>query len=318
MRYLVAGGSGFLGSHLCKKLLNDNHEVVCVDNNLTSKKKNLDILKNQKFKYFNRDITKNFKLKDIGKYDGIFNFACPASPIKYQIDPIYTSKISYIGTLNLLEMAKKNNSKFLLASTSEIYGDPLVHPQTEDYNGNVNTFGPRACYDEGKRIAETLCYDFFKKFNVQVRIPRIFNTFGPNMEITDGRVISNFIISCLKNEDIQINGDGTQTRSFCYVDDLIEGVVKLFNKNRKELSNPINLGNPAETKIIDLCYLIKDLTNSKSKLCFNPLPLNDPLKRKPNIDRAKKYLNWQPKCSLKEGLIRTIGYFENLLSNKHQ
>ena len=311
MKFIVTGGSGFIGSHLCSSLLKLKHQVVCVDNFYTSDKKNINHLFDYKeFSFKKKDITKKFDIEN----DGIFNLACPASPSKYQIDPIYTSKTSYIGTLNMLELAKKYNAIFLQASTSEIYGDPLIHPQKENYFGNVNTFGPRACYDEGKRIAETLCYDFHKNYNLEIRVPRIFNTYGPNMAVDDGRVVSNLITRALKNQDITIFGDGKQTRSFCYVNDLINALIKLINCNTQNINYPINIGNPIEISILELWEKIKSLTNSKSKIKLIKLPTDDPKQRKPDIKQAKKILKWEPKTGLEEGLLKTINYFQKKLS----
>jgi len=300
-KILVAGGAGFIGSHLTKKLLNEGHYVICVDNLLTGQKEN--IQSNKNFKFIHHDITKPIDIK----IDEIYNLACPASPKQYFKYPIYTTKISVIGTLNLLELASKHNAKYLQASTSEIYGDPLIHPQTEEYFGNVNPIGPRACYDEGKRCAETLCSDFKREKNLDIKIVRIFNTYGPNMKIDDGRVISNFITQALQNKNLTIYGNGSQTRSFCYVDDLVEGLIKMMNSN---YSGPINLGNPEEYTILEVAKKIIKLTNSKSKIIFLNALENDPKLRKPNINKAKKLLNWRPKFSFDEGLTHTINYFK--------
>jgi len=307
MKFLIAGGAGFIGSNLCKKLVEMKHHVLCVDNFATSNSKNISELNNNKyFSFINHDIINKIDFElDV---DGIFNLACPASPDKYQLNPINTLKTSFLGTLNLLEISKEKNVRFLLSSTSEVYGDPLEHPQLEDYYGNVNCFGPRACYDEGKRIAETLCYNFHKKFKIDIRIPRIFNTYGPKMLIDDGRVVTNFISRSLKNQNIEIYGDGEQTRSFCYIDDLIDGLLKIYFLDQKVLNEPLNIGNPTEFKIKDLAKLIIELTGSSSKIIYKKLPENDPLRRKPNIDKAKKLLNWEPKISLKEGLKKTINF----------
>ena len=308
MKLIVTGGTGFLGSHICKRLLEKDYEVICIDNFLTGKKKNIsNFIGNPKFKLIEHDIINPI---DIAA-DGIFNLACPASPPKYQSNPIYTSKISFMGTYNLLNLAHRNKIRFLQASTSEIYGDPLVHPQNEKYYGNVNPFGPRSCYDEGKRIAETLCYDFHIQKGLDIRIPRIFNTYGPGMSIDDGRVVTSTIKSALKNEDVIIFGDGKQTRSFCYVDDLIDGILKLFFSNDSKLNSPINLGNPSEININHLAYEVINLTNSKSKLKFVDLPMNDPLQRQPDISKANKILGWHPKTSLRDGLTKTINYIKN-------
>ena len=304
-RILVAGGAGFIGFHLTKKLLEEGNYVICIDNFLTGQKNNINFKKN--FKFIEYDIIRPIDIK----VDEIYNLACPASPKQYFKYPIYTTKISVIGTLNLLELASKYNAKYLQASTSEVYGDPEVHPQVEEYRGNVNPIGPRACYDEGKRCAETLCSDFKREKNLDIKIVRIFNTYGPNMALNDGRVVSNFIIQALKNENITIYGDGTQTRSFCYVSDLVDGLIKMMNSN---LMGPINLGNPSEFTILELAKKIINLTNSKSKIIFKPLPEDDPKQRKPDITKAKKYLNWEPKVSLEEGLVKTIEYFKEKLN----
>ncbi len=307
MKFLIAGGAGFIGSNLCKKLVKMKHHVLCLDNFATSNNKNILELNDSKyFSFIKHDIVNKIDFDlDI---DGIFNLACPASPDKYQLNPIDTLKTSFLGTLNLLEIAKNKNLRFLLSSTSEVYGDPLEHPQLENYYGNVNCFGPRACYDEGKRVAETLCYNFHEKFKIDVRIPRIFNTYGPKMLINDGRVVTNFISKALKNQKIEIYGDGEQTRSFCYIDDLIDGLLKIYFSNLNSLNKPINIGNPVEFKIKDLAKLIINLTSSSSKIIYKKLPENDPLKRKPNINKAKKLLNWEPKISLADGLKKTIDF----------
>jgi len=300
-KILVAGGVGFIGSHLTKRLLNEGHYVICIDNLLTGQKEN--IKSNKNFKFIYHDITKPIDIK----IDEIYNLACPASPKQYFKYPIYTTKISVIGTLNLLELASKHNAKYLQASTSEIYGDPLIHPQTEEYFGNVNPIGPRACYDEGKRCAETLCSDFKREKNLDIKIVRIFNTYGPNMKIDDGRVISNFITQTLQNKSLTIYGNGSQTRSFCYVDDLVEGLIKMMDSN---YSGPINLGNPEEYTILEVAKKIIKLTNSKSKIVFLNALENDPKLRKPDINKAKQLLNWTPKISFDEGLTHTINYFK--------
>jgi UDP-glucuronate decarboxylase len=303
-KILIAGGAGFIGSHLCKKLLEENNEVICIDNLLTGQKNN--IYNHKNYTFINHDIVNPIDIK----VDEIYNLACPASPKQYFKYPIYTTKISVIGTLNLLELADKYNAKFLQASTSEVYGDPLIHPQTEEYFGNVNTIGPRACYDEGKRCAETLCSNFKREKNINVKIVRIFNTYGPNMRADDGRVISNFIIQALTNQDITIYGDGKQTRSFCYVDDLVNGLIKMMNSNE---NGPINIGNPEEYSIIEVAEKIINLTNPKSKIKFLNKMEDDPKVRKPDIKKAKKLLNWQPKISFNEGLKKTIKYFKGRL-----
>ncbi len=307
-RILVAGGSGFLGSHLCRRLLKNKKFIYCIDNNITGTKKNIrDLIKSKNFKFIHHDINNPIKLK----VDQIYNLACPASPPKYQLDPVNTIKTNFIGTLNLLELAKKNNAKLLQASTSEIYGNPLKHPQNENYWGNVNPIGIRSCYDEGKRASETLCFDFYRQYKQCIKVVRIFNTYGPNLKQGDGRVISNFIIQALKNKNITIFGKGTQTRSFCYVTDLIDGLVKMMGTN-KNFIGPINLGNPFEIKIINLARLIIKLSNSKSKIVFKKLPGDDPKRRNPDISLAKKHLSWKPNVSINDGLLSTIKYFKNL------
>ncbi|GIW21792.1 MAG: NAD-dependent dehydratase [Candidatus Sericytochromatia bacterium] len=305
-KVLITGGAGFIGSHLCKAFLNKDYKVICLDNLFTGSLDNIkDLIGNNNFEFIKHDINIPIKIK----VDEIYNFACPASPIHYQYDPIYTLKTNFIGTLNLLELAKENNSLFFQASTSEVYGNPLEHPQNEKYFGNVNNIGVRACYDEGKRVAETLCFDFYRKYNIKLKVIRIFNTYGPNMLENDGRVVSNFIVQAIKNNDITVYGDGQQTRSFCYISDLIDGIIKM-----SEASNfigPVNLGNPEEYKIIELAQKIIDLSKSKSKIIFKNLPEDDPLKRKPDIHLANHRLNWKPKVKLDEGLIETIQYFRN-------
>lgn len=304
-RILVTGGAGFIGSHLCKKLLQQGHIVICLDNMYTGTYENIKSFhENKNFDFINADITSPIELE----IDQIYNLACPASPVHYQHDPIMTAKTSFLGALNVLELAKKNKARVLQASTSEIYGDPLIHPQTEKYRGNVNTIGPRACYDEGKRIAETLFFDYQRQYGVDIRVVRIFNTYGPNMLKNDGRVISNFIVQALNNEDITIYGDGTQTRSFCYVDDLVDGLIKMMEND--SFSGPVNLGNPHEMTVYELAQIIIEKTGSNSKIVYNDLPEDDPIKRKPVIKLAKEKLNWQPIVSISEGLDRTIEYFK--------
>ena len=311
MKILVTGGAGFLGSHLCKNLLNFGHEIICLDNFFTGQKSNLfQIMDNQKFEIIRHDITHPLFIE----IDQIYNFACPASPVHYQSDPVQTIKTSVHGAINMLGLAKRTQSRILQASTSEIYGDPIVHPQNETYWGNVNPIGIRSCYDEGKRAAETLFFDYNRQHMVDIRIVRIFNTYGPNMAINDGRVISNFIVQALQNKPITIYGDGKQTRSFCYVDDLIESIVKTMNQEK--ILGPINIGNPKENTIIEVAELIIKLTNSKSKIEYLSLPSDDPIRRKPNIDLAKKNLNWRPKVSLLDGLKETIDYFKYKLDEK--
>lgn len=306
MKILVTGGAGFLGSYLCEKLLEQKHEVLCVDNLVTGSKKNIEeLLKNSNFEFLRHDVT--FPL--YVEVDGIFNFACPASPIKYQIDPVQTMKTSVLGAVNMLGLAKRNKARILQASTSEIYGDPKVSPQSEEYWGNVNSIGVRACYDEGKRAAETLFMDYLRQYSVDTRIVRIFNTYGPRMSETDGRVVSNFISQALKNEHITIYGDGNQTRSFCYVDDLIEGILKLFFSDN--LNQPINLGNPDQISMNQLANEVILATNSGSEIVYKPLPQDDPVDRLPDITKAKELLSWYPRIDRAAGLKKTIDYFKN-------
>ena len=306
-RSLITGGAGFLGSHLAGKLLEKGEEVICLDNFFTGTKKNLqELIKNKNFELIRHDITEPIKLE----VDKIWHLACPASPIHYQFNPIKTTKTSFMGTYNMLGLAKRIGAKFLLASTSEIYGDPEEHPQRESYRGSVNTTGIRSCYDEGKRVAETLCADYQRMHGVDVRIMRIFNTYGPNMRFDDGRVISNFIVQALKNEKITLYGDGSQTRSFCYVDDLINGMILLM---QSEYQNPVNIGNPHEFSIKELAYLVRALINPNLEFEYKDLPKDDPRQRKPSIKLAKELLNWEPKIELKDGLIKTIDWFKNNL-----
>ena len=308
MKILVTGGAGFLGSYLCESLLKENHEVLCVDNLVTGSKSNIEHLQNNpKFEFLRHDIT--FPL--YVEIDGILNFACPASPVKYQHDPVQTMKTSVIGAINMLGLAKRNKARILQASTSEIYGDPKISPQTEEYWGNVNSIGIRACYDEGKRAAETLFTDYRRQYSLDTRIVRIFNTFGPRMSETDGRVVSNFISQALKNEDITIYGTGNQTRSFCYVDDLISGILNLFFSENP--NQPINLGNPDQISMNQLANEIIKLTKSDSKIVKKPLPQDDPVDRLPDISKANQILNWYPKINREEGLKRTIEYFKKLV-----
>lgn len=307
---IVTGGAGFLGSHLIDRLIGNGEEVLCIDNLYTGSLENIKHLKNNtSLKFINHDISKSFDFKS----QKIFNLACPASPIHYQYDPIQTLKTSVWGAMNIAESGVESNAKVLHASTSEIYGDPLVHPQVESYWGNVNPVGIRSCYDEGKRCAETILYDFKRMHSLDVRMVRIFNTYGPRMDQKDGRVVSNFIVQALKNESLTLYGDGKQTRSFCYVDDLIDGFLKFMNTpNDPKLNNPINLGNPNEFTVLELANLVKELTGSASNIEFMPLPSDDPIKRKPNISLAQSYLDWKPSIELKEGLLKTIEYFDNL------
>ena len=308
MRCLVTGGAGFLGSHLCERLLDDGHEVICLDNYFTGRMVNVAHLRdNRNFELIRHDVTEPILLE----VDRIFNLACPASPIHYQFNPVKTIKTSVMGAINMLGMAKRVKARILQASTSEVYGDPAVHPQTEDYWGNVNPIGIRSCYDEGKRVAETLFMDYHRQNNVDIRIVRIFNTYGPRMLMNDGRVVSNFIVQALKGEDITIYGDGSQTRSFCYVDDLIEGFVRMMNQDK--IIGPVNIGNPGEFTMLELAKEVLELTGSKSKIVYKPLPGDDPKMRRPNIDLAKKALDWEPTIPLRQGLEKTIVYFEDLL-----
>ena len=308
-RILVTGGAGFIGSHLCERLLSEGNEVICVDNFYTGRKENIiHLMGNPYFEIIRHDIT--FPL--YVEVDEIYNLACPASPVHYQFDPVQTTKTSVHGAINMLGLAKRLKIKILQASTSEVYGDPEVHPQKEDYWGHVNPIGPRACYDEGKRCAETLFFDYHRQHKLKIKVVRIFNTYGPRMHPNDGRVVSNFIVQALKNEPITIYGDGTQTRSFCYVDDLIDGMIKMMN-SPDEFTGPVNLGNPEEYTILELAETIIKLTNSKSKIVFKPLPENDPKRRKPDITLAREKLGWEPRVSLKDGLKITIEYFLELL-----
>jgi UDP-glucuronate decarboxylase len=303
---LVTGGAGFIGSHLCKRLLNENHYVICLDNLFTGTLKNTEEFQNNNnFQFVNHDITKPYYRDNI---DEIYNLACPASPIHYQSNPIKTVKTCTIGVINMLGLAKKNNAKILQASTSEVYGDPEIHPQKEDYCGNVNTLGYRSCYDEGKRCAETLFMDYKREHNLNIRIVRIFNTYGPNMTKNDGRVVSNFILQALKGEDITVYGDGSQTRSFQFIDDLVEGLLKMMNSDSV---GPINLGNPTELSMKDLATMVIRLTNSSSKIIYNKLPEDDPKRRRPDISLAESILDWSPIIDLETGLQKTINYFNH-------
>jgi len=311
MRCLVTGGAGFLGSHLCERLLNDGHEVICLDNYFTGRMANVAHLRdNRCFELIRHDVTEPILLE----VDRIFNLACPASPIHYQFNPVKTIKTSVMGAINMLGLAKRVYARILQASTSEVYGDPAVHPQTEDYWGNVNPIGIRSCYDEGKRVAETLFMDYHRQNNVDIRIVRIFNTYGPRMLPNDGRVVSNFIVQALNGEDLTIYGDGSQTRSFCYVDDLIEGFVRMMNQDK--IIGPVNIGNPGEFTMLELAKEVLDLTGSKSKIVYKPLPGDDPKMRRPDITLAKEALGWEPTIPLRKGLEKTIVYFDNLLKTK--
>ncbi|MBW6441903.1 SDR family oxidoreductase [Patescibacteria group bacterium] len=308
---VVTGGAGFLGSHLCEYLVEKGDSVFCIDNLFTGNVKNIEhLIDNPNFKFIEHDIIEPIFFDDI-KIDQIYNLACPASPIQYQINPVRTVKANTIGVINVLGIAKKHGARILQASTSEVYGDPLEHPQKESYRGNVNTIGERACYDEGKRVAETLFFDYHREHGVEIRVARIFNTYGPRMYENDGRVVSNFIVQALKNTPITIYGDGKQTRSFCYVDDLIEGLYKLMNK--KDFTGPVNLGNPGEFTMLELAEKIISITSSKSEFIFKELPQDDPKKRKPDISLAKKVLNWEPKVNLETGLKKTIDYFSKIV-----
>jgi UDP-glucuronate decarboxylase len=310
-RVLVTGGAGFLGSHLCARLLKQECEVLCVDNYFTGTRRNIEpLLGERAFEVLRHDIT--FPL--YVEVDEIYNFACPASPVHYQHDPVQTTKTSVLGAINMLGLAKRLRARILQASTSEVYGDPNVHPQTEDYRGLVNVTGERACYDEGKRCAETLFYDYKRQHRLAIRVGRIFNTYGPHMHPEDGRVVSNFIVQALRNEPITIYGTGAQTRSFCYVDDLIDGLMRLMNVEG-DVEGPVNLGNPNEVTIRELAERIVSLVGSRSKLEFRPLPMDDPRQRCPDIARAKELLRWSPKVALEEGLELTIAYFDDLLSS---
>ena len=304
-RILVTGGAGFLGSHLCERLVNEGNDVICVDNFYTGSKDNIiGLLNNPHFELMRHDVT--FPL--YVEVEEIYNLACPASPVHYQYDPVQTTKTSVHGAINMLGLAKRTGAKIFQASTSEVYGDPVVHPQHESYNGNVNPIGPRSCYDEGKRCAETLFFDYKRQHNLNIRVVRIFNTYGPRMHPNDGRVVSNFIMQALRGEAITIYGDGQQTRSFCYVDDLIEGFIRMMDAN-DDISGPINLGNPSEFTIKQLAEAIINLTGAKSELIKQPLPEDDPLKRQPDIALAKQQLDWQPSIDLEAGLTKTIDYF---------
>jgi UDP-glucuronate decarboxylase len=310
-RILVTGGSGFLGSHLCESLLAEGANVICLDNFFTGSRRNVEhLLDNKLFELIRHDVTFPIYLE----IDQIYNLACPASPIHYQYDPVQTTKTSVHGAINMLGLAKRVKAKIMQASTSEVYGDPKVHPQTEDYWGHVNPIGPRSCYDEGKRCAETLFFDYFRQHKLRIKVARIFNTYGPRMHPNDGRVVSNFIVQALLGQDITIYGDGSQTRSFCYVDDMIDGLVRLMATD-DAVTGPINIGNPNEFTILELATMINEMIGARSKIVRRPLPENDPRQRQPKISLAKKHLSWEPRTPLKEGLIRTIAYFENLLSD---
>ena len=308
-RILVTGGAGFIGSHLCERLLAEGHDVLCVDNFYTGTKRNIaHLLTNPYFEIVRHDVTFPLYLE----VDQIFNLACPASPVHYQNDPVQTTKVSVHGAINMLGLAKRLRIPILQASTSEVYGDPSVHPQVETYWGNVNPIGPRACYDEGKRCAETLFFDYHRQLNLEIKVARIFNTYGPRMHPNDGRVVSNFIVQALKGRPITIYGDGQQSRSFCYVDDLVDGLIRLMRSDRSVIG-PINLGNPVEFTILELAEQVLELTGSKSVIERKPLPVDDPRQRQPDITRARDQLGWKPNVALKDGLRRTIDYFDDLL-----
>jgi len=309
MKILVTGGAGFLGSHLSERLLNEGNEVICLDNFFTGTKTNIiHLLKEPYFELLRHDVTFPIYIE----VDEIYNLACPASPIHYQFDPVQTIKTNVYGAINMLELAKRTKARILQASTSEIYGNPEIHPQEESYWGRVNPIGVRSCYDEGKRCAETLFFDYNKQYNLDIKVVRIFNTYGPRMHHNDGRVVSNFIVQALKGENITIYGDGSQTRSFCYVDELVDGMIRMMN-SRKGFTGPVNLGNPREITILELAEKVMNMTNSHSKIVLKPLPQDDPTQRQPNITLAKTELDWESKIKLEEGLVKTITYFEKSL-----
>jgi len=311
-RILVTGGAGFLGSHICERLLADGAIVICVDNFFTGARRNIDhLLDHHRFELIRHDVTFPLYIE----VDQIYNLACPASPIHYQHDPVQTTKTSVHGAINMLGLAKRLRARILQASTSEVYGDPSVHPQAEDYWGHVNPIGPRSCYDEGKRCAETLFFDYWRQHRLQIKVARIFNTYGPRMHPNDGRVVSNFIVQALLGRDITVYGDGSQTRSFCYVDDLIDGLVRLMT-TRAEVTGPVNIGNPTEFSMLELATMVIDLTGSRSRIVHRPRPEDDPRQRRPDISRAQDLLDWKPRTMLKDGLARTITYFDQLLSDQ--
>ncbi len=310
-RVLVTGGAGFIGSHLCERLVADGYEVLCVDNFFTGRRGNVAaLLTNPRFELLRHDVT--FPL--LIEADRIFNLACPASPIQYQLDPVQTTKVNVLGAINMLDLAKRGQARILQASTSEIYGDPGVHPQPEGYWGNVNPIGPRSCYDEGKRCAETLFFDYRRQHGLEIKVARIFNTYGPRMLPNDGRVVSNFIVQALRGEPLTLYGDGEQTRSFCFVGDMVEGIIRLMDTSA-DCTGPINLGNPTECSIVDLARIVLDLTGGKSKIVSRPLPTDDPRRRSPDIDFARQTLRWEPATSLRDGLSLSIAYFDDLLSS---
>jgi UDP-glucuronate decarboxylase len=309
-RIIVTGGAGFIGSNLCDRLINEGHEILCVDNFFSGRKENIaHLLDNPNFEHIRHDVTFPLYLEA----DLIFHLACPASPVHYAHDPVQTVKTNVHGAINMLGLAKRLGVPIFQASTSEVYGDPEIHPQTEDYWGNVNPIGPRACYDEGKRCAETLFFDYHRQHEIEIKVARIFNTFGPRMRIDDGRVVSNFIVQALRNADITIYGDGTQTRSFCYIDDMVEGIIKFVNLDN-DFTGPLNLGNPDEYAIQQLAEIILELTNSRSKLVYKDLPSDDPKRRRPDTTLAKKKLSWEPKTTLNDGIKQTISYFSDLIA----
>lgn len=311
-RILITGGAGFIGSHLCERLLNEGNEIICLDNFFTGSKDNIrHLIENDHFELVRHDITKEY----FAEVDQIYNLACPASPPHYQYNAIKTIKTSVLGVINMLGLAKRCKATILQASTSEVYGDPHIHPQVESYWGNVNPIGIRSCYDEGKRCAETLMMDYHRQHGVDTRIVRIFNTYGPNMDTNDGRVVSNFIVQALKGEDITIYGDGSQTRSFCYVSDLVDGMIRMMN-NTQGFIGPVNLGNPSERTILEFAKLIIEMTGSRSKIVYKPLPQDDPLQRKPDIALEKKELDWEPKVDIRDGLSKTIEYFANKIRER--
>ena len=313
-RILVTGGAGFLGSHLCDRLCAQGHDVLCVDNYFTGRKDNIaQLLHESNFEAMRHDVTHPLFVE----VDEIYNLACPASPIHYQFDPVQTTKTSVIGAINMLGLAKRVKAKILQTSTSEVYGDPTLHPQPESYRGNVNPIGPRACYDEGKRCAETLFFDYHRQHNMRIKVVRIFNTYGPRMHPNDGRVVSNFIVQALKNEAITLYGDGSQTRAFCYVDDMIEGFLRMMD-TPDDMTGPVNLGNPVETSVAELAQLIIELTGARSRIVYRPLPVDDPIQRCPDISLAKRVLEWQPQTPLRPGLQRTIAYFDKLLAGRKE
>ena len=308
MRILVTGGAGFIGSYLCERLVRDAHEVICLDNYFTGSKRNIGhLLRADNFELLRHDIINPIDVE----VDQIFNLACPASPVFYQFNPVRTIQANVLGVTNMLELAKRTRARILQASTSEVYGDPKVHPQKECYWGNVNPVGLRSCYDEGKRVAETLMMDYFRQHEVDVKIARIFNTYGPRMAVNDGRVVSNFIVQALRGDDITVYGKGEQTRSFCYISDMVDGLVAMMNKD--SFTGPVNLGNPTESTILSLANKVIELTNSRSKIIFNPLPSDDPTKRQPDISLAKTRLGWEPKVEIERGLERTIDYFRSIV-----